>query len=298
MLGLLKRYIDEGIEDETIELKRSYHPGEATREIVAMANAGRGGYILYGVEDAQDRKPGHRITISQKKQFSDTDATERQLRQYMKERVTPIPSFRVQSFEWTNGDTIGVVVVGHSDLLHEFVRQVQDRAGKSAARPGMFIVRDGVEIRPMTGAEVVRRQSGETDATSMKYVDVINFGHALTEDQIKELRKLGYRVGIPNLGESVHLDSFSEFGPQAERILESFGYSKKQWEECGTRTLFVLPGHPDIAAAFLARLHGRMGHFPRIIRRARGTDGAYHVVEVVDLQQMRDEQRAKIQSYG
>lgn len=298
MLGLLKRYIEEGMEDETVELKKSYHPGEATREIVAMANAGRGGYILHGVVDAKDRKTGTSFTISQKKHFANTDVAERQLRQYIKERVTPIPPFRVHCFEWTNGDIIGVIVVGHANAVHEFVREAQDRAGKSIAGPGVFLIRDGVEIRPMTGAEIARAQSTETNPTPGQYVDVINFGHVLTTDQIKQLHELGYRIGIPNLGESVHLDNFSELGPQVERILDSFGYSKSQWEECGTKTLFVLPGHPDIAAAFISRLHGRMGHFPRIIRRARGTDGAYHVVEVVDLQRLRDEQRAKIQSYG
>lgn len=297
MLGLFKRYIEDGLEDETIELKSSYHPGEATREIVAMANSGRRGYILFGVAEAKLRKSDTPFIQSQHEHFSNTDDAERRLRQFVADKVKPVPPFRVHAFKWTNGETIGVVAVMRSSLLHEFVRDVQDRYNKVIGRPGTFIIRDGVEIRTMSSEEVARRFAEAAAAaqapTPQTTVDVINFGHALTDEQIKELEALGYRIGIPNLGASFHLDDHAPFGPQVERILDSFGYSKAEWERVSNTTLFVLPTHAEIAGIFLAQLHGRMGHFPRIIRRTRGTDGGFHVVEVVDLQQLRNEQRAR-----
>jgi len=293
LIGLFKRYIEEGREDETIELKLSYHPGEATREIVAMANAGRRGYILFGVAEASQRSASEPFISSQNEHFSNPDLTERQLREFMLRRVNPVPPFRVYSMRWTTGELLGVVAVGLSDTLHEFTQEIFNRQNEPICRPGTFIMRDGVQVRAMSLEDINRRLQQISSATAMKFVDVINFGHALTEEQIKELRDLGYNVGIPNLGEMVHLNDNEPLGPQVERILDSFGYSKAEWERCGTDNLFVLPTHAEIAGVFLAQLHGRMGHFPRIIRRVRGADGAFHVTEVIDLQNMRLQQRAR-----
>lgn len=295
MLGLLKRYIEEGMEDETVELKESYHIGEATREMVAMANGGRRGYILFGVvEDANRPKRRGRTTWSRHNEFANCDDTERKLRQYVLDRVTPPPIFRVHSFKWTNGDTIGVVSVSASDKVHEFVRDVQDRGDKVIGRPGTFLIRDGVQVRPMTSDEVARaKQKGQTNQ-GVRVVDVINFGHALTDGQIEQLRRLGYVIGIPNLGERINLDDGKHFASQVERILDSFGYSKMEWEALGGQTLFVLPTLSDIAGVLLAQLHGRMGHFPRVIRRTRDEHGGFSVIEVIDLQSLRAQQRSKI----
>lgn len=293
VIGLFKRYIEEGLEDETIELKSSYHPGEATREIVAMANTGRPGYILFGVGEASLRTPSKPFTVSQIEHFSNPDLTERQLREFMARRVHPLPAFRAHAMRWTNGDLLGVIHVALSDTLHEFTQDIKDRRNESICRPGVFIMRDGVQVRAMSLEDINRRQQQPLSTAPRNFVDVINFGHTLTDEQIRELHALGYTVGIPNLGGAVHLDDQSTLDSQVEHILDSFGFSRKSWEEINKKALFVLPTHAEIAAVFLAQLHARMGHFPRMIRRARGSDGAFHVVEVVDLQSVRDRQRAR-----
>ena len=62
--------------------------------------------------------------------------------------------------------------------------------------------------------------------------------------------------------------------------------------------LIILPGHSLIAAALLAAallavLHGRIGHFPAVARltRAPGPVARFAVAEIVNLQELREESR-------
>ena len=57
-----------------------------------------------------------------------------------------------------------------------------------------------------------------------------------------------------------------------------------------------LPGYAPAAAAVLAELHGRMGHFPAIIRLrpiVGTTPTRYEVAEIADLRELRDAARAE-----
>ncbi len=75
-------------------------------------------------------------------------------------------------------------------------------------------------------------------------------------------------------------------------MVNTLPFSSEEWE-----LLPILVNPPSlntITAVLLAELHGRMGHFPPIIR-LRPIDGSlptrYEVAEILNLQAVRDESR-------
>ncbi len=117
---------------------------------------------------------------------------------------------------------------------------------------------------------------------------VLAFGHPLTEADLVEVARLaGVPVGrVAQL--PVHLEASAPLAVQVREIVEGSGLTGVEWQT--TPLVVDLPGFAPAAALVLAELHGRMGGFPTVMRRAR-TDGlvsGYQVVELVDLQQVRE----------
>jgi hypothetical protein len=74
-------------------------------------------------------------------------------------------------------------------------------------------------------------------------------------------------------------------------IVESVGLSSEEWQ---TRQFLINPpGYAPAAFVLLAELHGRIGHFPTLIRlRPRpGAVTTYEVAELLNLQTIREEAR-------
>ncbi len=122
---------------------------------------------------------------------------------------------------------------------------------------------------------------------------LLNFSHPLTEEQyahivaladapIEEVRTI--RVQI------CHQESLE---PQIENIVESAGLTSYEWQ---TRPLLINPpGYAPAAFMLLAELHGRIGHFPSLVRlRPKpGSVTTYEVAELLNLQTMRDAARER-----
>lgn len=74
--------------------------------------------------------------------------------------------------------------------------------------------------------------------------------------------------------------------------MDQVGLSSVEWQT--TPILLNLPTLNVIAGTVLAELHGRMGHFPPIVR-LRFVEGnvpsEYEVAEIINLQQVRDRAR-------
>ena len=122
---------------------------------------------------------------------------------------------------------------------------------------------------------------------------VINFGHPLTEDQRRKIEELS--------GQQIHriIDipcRFSHSVSFAEQTAELVDRIPIDWEEWQTKPIVVCPpGFAPIACCLVAELHGRMGHFPTIVR-LRPIEGAathFEVAEVINLQAIRDRARDK-----
>src|SRR5260370_30663656 len=85
----------------------------------------------------------------------------------------------------------------------------------------------------------------------------------------------------------VQIDKAKPLGPQISALVNAAQLSSQEWQ---TRPLLINPpGYAPAAFVLLAELHGRIGHFPSLIRlRPRlGSITMYEVAELLNLQAMR-----------
>jgi hypothetical protein len=121
---------------------------------------------------------------------------------------------------------------------------------------------------------------------------ILNFAHPLTPRHLDQIAAL---VGsAPERVQDIRsqFDLEQPFNQQVIRLLDDLGITTEQWQAGGW--LIVLPSLNYAAAVLLAELHGRMGHFPAILR-LRPVAGAlvteYDVAEIINLEAVRAEAR-------
>jgi hypothetical protein len=123
---------------------------------------------------------------------------------------------------------------------------------------------------------------------------ILNFAHPLTPRQLEQIAVL--TGSTPERVQDVRsqFDLEQPFNQQVIRLLDDLGVSTQQWQAGGW--LIVLPSLNYAAAVLLAELHGRMGHFPAILR-LRPVVGAmvteYDVAEIINLEAVRASARTK-----
>ena len=121
---------------------------------------------------------------------------------------------------------------------------------------------------------------------------IINFTHPLTESQCAQIETL---AGMP-IGEArtiaVQINQAETLAPQVAALVDAVGLSAEEWQ---TRPLLINPpGYAPAAFVLLAELHGRIGHFPALVRLRPVADSAptrYEVAELLNLQTIRDQAR-------
>lgn len=123
---------------------------------------------------------------------------------------------------------------------------------------------------------------------------LVNFSHPVTATQRAEIEKL---TGIPVttvLDQMPHLDHTQPFEEQVRAVVDRVPLDAGAWQ---TEPILVnLPGYAPAAGLLLAELHGRMGHFPAIVRLRPVDEEAvvrYEVAEILSLQHVRDRARQK-----
>jgi len=123
---------------------------------------------------------------------------------------------------------------------------------------------------------------------------LLNFGHLLTADHLAQVKALTGQ-GIDRVIDlPVHFDPEQPFATQVVALVNSVGLSPVEWQ-----TLPFLINPPSlnvIAVTLIAELHGRMGHFPAIVRLRPVADSVptrYEVAEVINLQAVRDTARSQ-----
>ncbi len=123
---------------------------------------------------------------------------------------------------------------------------------------------------------------------------LLNFSHPLTELQLATVRDL-VRAPIEGVkAVACQFDHNQPFGEQARALVDAVGLTADGWQT--TALLVNLPSLAVIAAAVLAEIHGRAGYFPPVLRVRPVADSVpprFEVAEVIDLQGMRDEARAR-----
>ena len=122
---------------------------------------------------------------------------------------------------------------------------------------------------------------------------VLNFTHPLTEEQKAQLEALvGTSIDeirtIP-----VQIDQAKPLKPQITAIVNTVQLTSQEWQ---TRPLLINPpGYAPAAFVLLAELHGRIGHFPSLIRLRpkSGPVTTYEVAELLNLQSVREVARKR-----
>ncbi len=122
---------------------------------------------------------------------------------------------------------------------------------------------------------------------------LLNFSHPLTAKQLDQLAALAGAPPQAVTAVKVHFDLNGDFVAQTRALVDALGVAPDQWQS--TPWLIVPPSLNFITAVLLAELHGRIGHFPAVLR-LRPIVGAlvteYEVAEIVNLEEVRRAARA------
>lgn len=121
---------------------------------------------------------------------------------------------------------------------------------------------------------------------------IINFSHSLTPAQLVQIEAHAKQLVTQVTEIPVQFDDQQDFEPQLQKLLAQLDLRPVARQ--GQGILLVLPALNWIAAMLVAEWHGRMGHFPSIVRLRPVPDQTprvYEVAEIVDLQQLRDQAR-------
>jgi hypothetical protein len=122
---------------------------------------------------------------------------------------------------------------------------------------------------------------------------ILNFSHPLTDEQQAQIEALA-NTSIEEVHTiRVQINQEEQLEPQITAIVDSVSLSSEEWQ---TRPLLINPpGYAPAAFVLLAELHGRIGHFPSLIRlRPKpGPVTTYEVTELLNLQAIREEARKR-----
>lgn len=122
---------------------------------------------------------------------------------------------------------------------------------------------------------------------------VVNFAHPLTDEHLTQIEALSGQRVERVIEVKTMLNDESLFAEQVGRLLDGVPLDAKEWQALSV--LINLPSHAAIAAAVLTNLHGRMGHFPVVVRTRPAPDapGTYVVCELLNLQAIREQARQR-----
>ncbi len=129
---------------------------------------------------------------------------------------------------------------------------------------------------------------------------ILNFTHPLTPDQRAQIEALA-NTSIDEIRTiPVQINQAESLEPQITAIVDAVGLSSEEWQ---TRSLLInLPGCAPAAFVLLAEFHGRIGHFPTVLRLRPVRSQSkyrlvttYEVAELLNLQTIRETARKRRQ---
>ena len=158
----------------------------------------------------------------------------------------------------------------------------------SVTAGGDFIGRDQVNI----DIHFPPATAGHASATPTIYL--LNFTRPLTPVQRSQIEaQLGQRLAQV-IEQMARFVEDLPFDRQCVRLIDGVGLTPHEWQ---TLPILVhLPGFAPGAACLLAELHGRMGHFPALVRLRPLPDrlpADYAVAEIINLQAVRHAARER-----
>jgi len=120
---------------------------------------------------------------------------------------------------------------------------------------------------------------------------VLNFTHPLTDEHKAQIEDLAHVTVDEIRTIPVQIDQSKPLEQQITSIVDAAHLSSEEWQ---TRPLLINPpGYAPAAFVLLAELHGRIGHFPTLLRLRpkSGPVTTYEVAELLNLQTIRDKAR-------
>lgn len=120
---------------------------------------------------------------------------------------------------------------------------------------------------------------------------VLNFTHPLSAEQCAQIEALAQDTIVEVRTIYVQINQTEPLGPQITCIVNNIGLSGEEWQ---TQPLLINPpGYAQAAFVLLAEIHGRIGHFPTVVRLRpkNGPITSYEVVELLNLQTVREAAR-------
>lgn len=122
---------------------------------------------------------------------------------------------------------------------------------------------------------------------------VLNFAHPLTAEHLDQIEALINRKIEQVVTVDAQVDPQQPLVPQVVEMVDRLGFSPQDWQTLPL--LILLPSLNYSAGVLLAELHGRIGHFPAIVRMrpAMAVPPRYEVAEIINLQAVRDAARAR-----
>ena len=122
---------------------------------------------------------------------------------------------------------------------------------------------------------------------------VLNFTHPLTHEQRAQIEFLADTPIDEIRTLPVQINQNEPLEPQITAIVDAVGLSSEEWQTCPL--LINPPGYAPAAFVLLAQLHGRIGHFPALIRlRPKpGPMTTFEVAELLNLQTIREQARKR-----
>ena len=123
---------------------------------------------------------------------------------------------------------------------------------------------------------------------------VLNFSHPLTGAQRAQIESLAGTEIETVLECQAFFATGKPFAEQVTALVSGLGLTSAQWQ--GEPILVNPPALAPAAAVLVAELHGRMGHFPPVVRLRPVPDALpprYEVAEIINLQAVRDSARTR-----
>lgn len=121
---------------------------------------------------------------------------------------------------------------------------------------------------------------------------ILNFSHPLTTEHQAQITALASTAIAEIRTIPVQIDQTAPLEAQIRGIVDAIQLTSEEWQ---TRPLLInSPGYAPAAFVLLAELHGRIGHFPALIRlrpKPSGPVTTYEVAELLDLQAIRERAR-------
>jgi len=290
MAGLdntLMSVIRSGLEPRKIDLKREVDLSDKpkcakfAKLISALANTPGGtAYIVVGVLDKRDRTSDLSADYVIGFEPAKADMFQQQLQQAVDQYVDPIPEIDFNLVpHLESGRMLGLITIARS-----FRRPHRVRRDSDDVEQGVYVRRGGELFKAAPDEIEAMRDASEASRL------ILNFVRPLTHAQMQVLKA---RLGaLPEVIEApMQFDEAEPLGAQITAMLDGLGLTQGEWQSL--QFIVNLPGMAPAAAALMAEIHGRSGHFPDILRMTRTPGGGtlFDIAEIVKLQDIRDDAR-------